>query len=388
MKAIYRGAMLAPILSLASFAACAADVVSLVELPAPDFAGTAGVSNIAADGTVVGTGWPDGVVVRWKPGQAAENLGGDTFTLENIMPLISADGSTIVAGSYFPPADPNDPDALPVSQPGIWRGGTTWEAIGGTVLEQATPFAISDNGQFLGGSGVTTANPPPGTKVYSQAWTWSAAGGQHVLGAVAGYSGTHAWAISDDGRLAAGYGDNVPDDFTRRGVLWDDGVPVVLTDGEGRPVGQAISCNSDCSIVVGAGFTAEGGSNQAWRWTAKTGVQYLGEVPGAPEGVTYYAFDTTEDGSKIVGSYPVFDPAQGPMNHGFVWTADGGMVDLVAYLAEHGIDYGANFNELVIAAMTRDGRRLLINGGDENYQRQRAIVRIDPDAIFANGFEQ
>src|SRR5688572_20069402 len=59
--------------------ALAQDVVTLEELPSPAFAPTAGVSNIAADGTVVGTAWPNGTVVRWRPGQPPENLGGDTY---------------------------------------------------------------------------------------------------------------------------------------------------------------------------------------------------------------------------------------------------------------------------------------------------------------------
>ena len=58
-----------------------ADTVTLTELPAPDGYPVAGVSNIAADGTVIGTVFPDGLVVRWTPGAAPEVLGGGmTYT--------------------------------------------------------------------------------------------------------------------------------------------------------------------------------------------------------------------------------------------------------------------------------------------------------------------
>ena len=43
----------------------AADTISLTELPAPDGYAVAAAMNIAADGTVVGVVYPDGLVVRW-----------------------------------------------------------------------------------------------------------------------------------------------------------------------------------------------------------------------------------------------------------------------------------------------------------------------------------
>lgn len=375
------------LLSLSPAAAFAVDVVSLVELPAPDFAGTAGVSNVTADGTVVGTAWPNATAVRWKPGQAAEDLGGDTFTLENVMPLVSADGSVIVAGNYFPPANPEDPNALPISKPGIWRGGTTWEPIGGTVLASSTPYGIADNGAHLAGSGILTTPAPGGPPLYEKAWKWSAATGQVVLPGVPGLQHTQAWAVSNDGTVAAGFGDNEPDNRARYAVIWTAEGVRKLVDASGRPVGQAIACNSDCSIVVGAGDTGGTGSPQAWRWTAQGGVQFLGTAPGAQDGAVYYAFDLTEDGSTIVGSYPELDPEQGYMNRGFIWTAQTGVVNVVDFLADRGIDFGQGYYDLVVNSMSRDGRFLLINAMDADYQRHRALVRIDGDAIFADGFE-
>lgn len=371
---------------LSPAAAFAVDIVRLTELP-PPAEGVAGVSNVAADGTVVGTAHPVGHVLRWRPGQPAEDLGGDTFTLENIMPLISADGSVIVAGNYFPPPNPDDPNSLPVSKPGIWRGGSTWEPINDTVLEASTPFGIADNGLHLAGSGYVTTNPPNGEPVYEQAWKWSAAAGQAVLPGVPGLRNTQAWAVSNDGATAAGFGHDGPDDYTRYALIWTAAGVRQLFDADSRPVGQAIACNSDCSVVVGAGDTAGNGSPQAWRWTAQGGVQFLGTAPGAQEDAVYYAFDLSEDGSTIVGSYPELDPEQGYMNRGFLWTAQGGMTNIVDYLADHGIAYGDGFNDLVVNAMSRDGRFLLMNGSDADYQRHRALVRIDGDAIFANGFE-
>jgi uncharacterized membrane protein len=358
-----------------------AATVTLEELPVPSFVGTAGVSNIAADGTVVGTGWPDAVVVRWLPGQPPENLGGDTFTLENVIPLISADAETIVANIYVQEGK----DLF--SKAAIWQGGTTWQPISGETLAQSTPFGLSDNGSFIAGTGWVDLVPAPGAG--EQAWVWSSDTGQSVLGEVDGLVGSQAWAVSNDGAVAAGFADPGAGSPVRHAVRWTGGVAQRIVDAEERPVGQAIACNSDCSVMVGAGFVGVGGSNQAWRWTAAGGIEYLGELDAAPAGSTYYAFDTTEDGSMIVGAYPMIGEDGSSMNHGFVWTAESGLIDMVDFLAQHGIDYGANFNELVVNSITRDGQHLLINGGNQDYQRQRAIVHIAPEVevVFADGFE-
>lgn len=276
MKSIPAGAVPGPFLLLcllclgAARPAASADVVSVVELPQPENTGPAGVSNIAADGTVVGAAFPSAGVVRWKPGQAPEILGGDTFTLDNILPLISVDGSVIVAASYFPNPD-NDPNLPPITKPGIWRGGTTWEPIAGTMLESSTPFGMSDNGTFLVGSGFYDENPPNGEVAYPKAWIWSAAMMQIVLGDVPDLPSSHAWGVADDGSVAVGYATLPwPDDRSRYGVAWNaDGTAQRLEDGQGRSLGQAVACNSDCSVIVGAGSSRPDASNQAWRRTAQ-----------------------------------------------------------------------------------------------------------------------
>jgi hypothetical protein len=64
------------------------------------------------------------------------------------------------------------------------------------------------------------------------------------------------------------------------------------------------------------------------------------------------------------------------------------MQDFSAFLANHGIDYGNDFSDLVVNAITPDGKAMLINGADPNYVRQRAVIRVTPDdAIFADGFD-
>lgn len=371
-------------------AACAlampafADSVTLSELAAPADYPVASAANITTDGTVVGVVYPDGLVVRWLPGAAPEVLGGGmTFTLDNIMPLISKDGSTIATAGYFP----GPGDAL-VAAPELWMGGTDWARVSGITLGSASPFGVSYDGHALVGSAEPVV--PPAEGPWPQLpWVWTAASGQVELALPASAFSGQAWAVSNDANVAAGFATPSSDDETRYGVRWVGGVPAWITDADDQRVGQAIGCNSDCSVIVGAGVSGGSGSKQAWRWTSATGVQYLELVAGAASDAVTYAFESSEDGGVIVGGYVVFDPALGPTNHGFLWTAAGGMQDITQFLAGYDIDFGAaDWVDLLVNAVTPDGRTLLVNGVDANYTRRRALVHIEADDfIFSDGFE-
>ena len=243
-----------------------ADTVTLTELPAPDGYPVAGVSNIAADGTVIGTVFPDGLVVRWTPGAAPEVLGGGmTYTLENIMPLISKDASVIATAGYF------GDDPLHAA-PEIWQGGTDWAMVSGLTLGDSTPFGISWSGQVLSGAAYP-ADPPADGPSPVLPWIWTAAGGQVALALPADAFSGQAWAVSDDGSVAAGFAEPSPDDWTRYGMRWVDGAPQWILDADSQRVGQAIACNGDCSVIVGAGVGPN--SPHAWRWTVDGGVEYF-----------------------------------------------------------------------------------------------------------------
>jgi uncharacterized membrane protein len=365
------------IVSIAVASPTAAITVTLTELPVPDGFPTAGVANIARDGTVVGTAFPDGAVVRWVPGADPEVLGGGmTFTLENVMPLISKDGTQIATTGYF--SDGTNKRAAPE----VWLGGTDWLELTGLTLGDASPYGMSYDGQTLVGG----ASPAQGTTPQQVPWIWSAANGQQSLGMMPDMLWGEAWAVADGGGVAAGFFQASYDDTTRYGVRWVDGAPEWILDADGQRVGQAIGCNHDCSVIVGAGRDAD--SPQAWRWTAAGGVEYLGTPPDAAPDAMYYAFESSDDGAVIVGSYFTIDPLLGAVNRGFIWTPADHMRDFSAFLADYGIDYGNDFNDMVVNSITPDGRMMLVNGADSNYTRQRAVIRIVPDdAIFADGFD-
>jgi uncharacterized membrane protein len=355
----------------------AAFTVTMTDLPVPDGFPTAGVSNISADGTVVGTAWPDGAVVRWQPGAAPEVLGGGlTFTLENVMPLISKDGSLIATTGYFPNG------ASKRAVPEVWLSGTDWMQVPDLTLGDASPYGVSYDGQALVGG----ASPASGTSPQQMPWLWTASEGQQLLGMMPDTEWGEAWAVGNGGHVAAGFFEASAGSQTRYGARWVDGVPEWILDADGNHVGQAIGCNSDCSIIVGAGRDAD--SPQAWRWTEADGVEYLDVAGGASPDALYYAFEPSDDGTIIVGSYYTIDPLLGAVNRGFIWTPADHTQDFSAFLSLYGIDYGNDFSDLVVNAITPDGKAMLVNGADSNYARQRAIVRLVPDeTVFADGFD-
>ncbi len=363
--------------ALVSTAPTFAITVTLTELPVPDGYGTAGVANVADDGSVVGMVWPDALVVRWPVTGDPEILGGgETFTLENIMPLVSKDGTLIATTGYFAA------DNGQLAAPEVWMGGTDWLELPNLTLGDASPYGISYDGQTLVGG----AHPADGdtTGVEQYPWLWTASGGQVALGMIDGPVWGEAWAVSNDGHVAVGFFEASSTDFTRYGARWFDGAPEWILDANGEHVGQAIGCNHDCSVIVGAGRDAD--SPLAWRWTEATGVEYLDAAYDADPAATYYAFESSDDGDVIVGSYYTQD--SGGVNRGFIWTPADHTQDLSAFLSLHGIDYGNDFNELVVNSVTSDGRTMLINGADADFMRQRAVVRIVPDeTIFADGFD-
>ena len=152
-------------LPLSIFASMAqANTVTLTELPAPEptFYQAA---NIADDGTVVGNAGLGGSVIRWLPGASApEDLGGETATVDNVTPLISKDGSTIVAAYLYDDG----------TKAATWSGGIDWTVLPGLTLSTSGPYGISNDGSHIVGAG-------GGDGGLLLPWIWDAANGQQIL---------------------------------------------------------------------------------------------------------------------------------------------------------------------------------------------------------------
>ena len=296
--------------------------VTLTELPVPDGYGTAGVANLASDGTVVGMVWPDGLVARWVPGADPEVLGGGlTFTLENMMPLISKDGSVIATCGYF--SDGTNKHAAPE----LWTAGSGWIEASGLTLGDATPYGMSYDGQTLVGGAFPVEAGGSGAAVSMDLERRDR--GQQALGMIDGT----VWGRSLGRRRRWSYSRGIFRSVSRAisRATARAGSMACPNGFSTMPASTQVkrsACNSDCSVIVGAGRDAD--SPQAWRWTAQRGFEFLGTVEGASADAMYYAFESSEDGTVIVGSYYTTDPLLGAINRGFMWTPADHMQDLTA----------------------------------------------------------
>jgi len=260
-------------------------------------------TDMSGDGTVV-----VGSLFRWTASTGVVGIGGAGGST-----CISWDGSTIAS-------DAVDPVSGNITA-AIWQGGTSWQNLGGLPGQSpcgndlSSSYGISEDGSVIAGLGWITG-------CGAHAFRWEQSTGMVDLGSsVAGQSSRANRVAAADPSVIVGWQDT----STRQGARWDGGVQSLFTLG-GQPVGEAGGVTPDGSVVVGMYAGQE-----AWRWTAATGVQAIGVLPGFNFGGL--AFDVTDDGEMVVGACGFgFD------RDAFLWTADLGMVKLDDYLTDLGLD--------------------------------------------------
>lgn len=339
---------------------------------------TINVSKISADGVVVGSAPPQGNVLRWLASASApDNLGGaPAFTLLNRLPLISADGATIVANRLVSVGN-----GMTIGVPSVWNRGTEWTALPRLTLRTSNSVGMSRDGTRLVGYGWNDS-----ATEQARPWVWSAEQGQQVLPVASATRGGEAWASSDDGDVVVGHQfdfPNLPDPRRRFfATRWSEGKMLVLTDENNVQLGQAFSCSSDCSIVVGGG---QGGDpnpghpnfGQAWLWTEATRGVYLGSLPDAAPQTTSYATDVSGDGSVIIGTYYHLNDDESISYRGFLWSRVTGLVSILELMAKNGISHGSDWRTIVPTAITPAGDMILIGGLDANHTPGGFILHVD-----------
>lgn len=83
--------------------------------------------------------------------------------------------------------------------------------------------------------------------------------------------------------------------------------------------------SGDGSVAFGSSIISSGGW-EAFRWTAGAGIQSVGDLPGGHVGG--YAFDSSYDGSVIVGRSFTNNSSGQPVERAYVWTQEAGMEEL------------------------------------------------------------
>ena len=244
----------------------------------------------------------------------------------------------------------------------------------GTGVSEA--YGISDSGVAVGLAYDETNNPI--------AFRWTAGEGMTRLGVNRPDTFSRANGISHDGSVIYGWNDQ--NEGYRSGVIWQNGTALDLTDGAGVPIGEALASNATGTVVVGCNYGTANG-NEAWRWTAATGVQPIGVLadvpaslhakaargkapapsvrserenllaaPASPDGFfppAAYAFAVSDNGKVIVGASGAF-----PSRFAVVWTQATGMQRLSDYAAARGVTVPAGWDLISANAVSADGQTI------------------------------
>ncbi len=189
-----------------------------------------------------------------------------------------------------------------------WTSSTGIEDLD-PLAPAAGAYAISADGSLIIGSEISGS---------TKAVRWGA-GGSSLTDQM--YHGGECFALSRDGKFAAGY-----DEFgsgrnyrPHRAIRFSDKDKVEYIDtpaaGLTAPTNsESLGINTDGSVVVG--WAVIGGAQRAFRWDANTNMVALTTGAGV-------AFGVSGDGSVVVGDFVV-----GTTRHAFRWTASTGLVDL------------------------------------------------------------
>jgi len=309
-------------------------------------------------------------------------------------PIVGAYGpaATASAAEYFSNSAIVGVDPIPADP--------TWGH--GTGQGVSTPYGVSDAGVVVG-----LAYSPTNVPI---AFSWSTPAGWQALPVKRPQKASRANGISKDGSTIFGWNDQTTG--YRSGVIWKNGQTIDLTDGSGNPVGEALAANADGSVVVGYNYNTANGQ-EAWRWTAATGVVPIGVMAAAPArnvklpaGIRAQmeqqknlpseqrdvrlqspdgffppqalALAVSNDGKTIVGGSGI-----PPQRSAVIWTDNGGPVPqmqlLSTYAAAHGVTLPANLPLLSANGISADG--LTIGGfaaGTTNYRSY--IIDFHPPA--------
>jgi uncharacterized membrane protein len=222
----------------------------------------------------------------------------------------------------------------------IWRGGDSWQALGG--LPGAVPCGFNYTSSFnVSGDGKTVVGLAWLGSVCSGAhgFSWTEATGMVDLGSIVADRSSRANGISADGKTIIGWSDS---SFgSRLGAIWENAGPPrwFEADGSSLYVGEAQGASSDGSVVVGGGFANLNkpfSSSEPWKWTEATGVVSLGSVRGLRGEVIdgqHFAQDVSDDGKTVVGQVTLFLLGE---QSAWIWTQGRGNELLQDYVRRNG----------------------------------------------------
>ena len=340
--------------------------------------------QISNDGTVIaGNMVSNFSAFRWTAGTGVVDLGRSATEMVGRSagrPGLSTDGTRVAStiGSE---------DSTFVTA-GLWTLGSGWYQIappvppGGGISDEELCSVWGMSGD---GGTVVGLFWRPGSRAHAFSWR------QDVGMVDLGSSGraSRANGASYDGSVIAGF-DEHPTFGHRRPCAWRNGTLMQL--GLFDDLGEA-SVVSPTGEWIGGTLrnTVTGGRDAAlWHWTgsAWSATQLLGSVPGTSSTGIATIRAISADAKMAIG-YNSFDgdPFE---TTGFIWTDSTGVMDILFWLADKGIEVDPNFDIKSLEAMTPDGKTLIGIGEVTNgppftrrtfrIQLDRAVLSVDPVA--------
>jgi probable HAF family extracellular repeat protein len=298
--------------------------------------------------------------IRWSTAEGSETL------IPSVQDALGINNVGTIAGTVF-------------VYGGAYQGGQHLAAFAATGAEpvlldrtlaaHSIAFDVSDDGTVVGASFDSPLHEA------DIAFMWTAADGMSALSVPRPQHPSRATAISADGSVIVGW--NGDDEGRPRGIVWLDGVPMDITNGEGAPVGEAWAVTDEGHYVVGSSYADSDSDAGAWRWDAANGVVM---IPGMA-----FARGASADGHVVIGGTDPF--ALPSLVQSLVWREDAGSVLLADYLAELEIEVPAiwQFGH-GLSGVSADGS-VLTGSGHGQSGLQSYVVRIFGNLVFADGFE-
>ncbi len=236
---------------------------------------------------------------------------------------------------------------------------------------------ISADGRVVGGE-ITLMTDEGGT--IERAFRWTAEGGTEILETPEGLDATVFGISADGGTLVGSVSD---ESFNSTPARWteSDGFSLLETPPGYLDRGSAYGSNSDGTVIYGIVGIEPVRRFQGFHWTEETGIVGLGLFPDVPvpDWLFGAAYDVTDDGSTIVGSYVFLDDQGVAITRAMIWDEVSGQRDLQDLIeSQYGYDFGGWTLERA-QAISGDGRTIAGWAFDPEGVRRGFVLDIVPE---------
>ncbi|SFC08853.1 autotransporter domain-containing protein [Pragia fontium] len=343
-----------------------------------------GLTGLSADGAVVvGAGTNTHgrrEAFRWTAEQGLHSLGflaAPTADSYSSVTTVSKDGLVIIGDSSNANTNANnyEREAFRWTESGGMQGlGILGASQHG--FSNSNALGVSYNGDVVVGYSTSASSPD----ILQEAFIWTASEGMQGLGFIDGGGKepqSMAVYLSDNGSVIAGNSTNASSNMEVFYWTKEKGMQGLgFIDGGGLvPKSLVSGMSADGSVITGISTTAnsinDSSYQQAFRWTAETGLVglgYLGIGTIEPASITR---GISADGSTIIGASTTADDGMAL----FVWRNETGMFNLLDALADDGIDL-SDWQMADISGVSGNGEVISGTGSNPEGMMEGWLIRL------------